>query len=652
MKIEANYSRRDFIKVVGTAIPAAALPGIVFAAETAKPAAPSSSAENVLLEAERFEQLGGWVVDQQIMDLMGSSYLLAHGLGEPVRDAETPATFPTPGKYRVWVRTRDWVAPWKAPGSPGKFQVLLNGKPLHNTFGTEGALWHWQDGGTVKVSGTVKVALHDLTGFEGRCDAVLFCRDLKFQPPNEIAALTRFRRTVLGQPEQPADGGQFDLVVVGAGIAGSCAAISAARLGLTVALVQDRPVLGGNGSSEVRVWPEGKIRQQPYPHIGDVVAELVPEKPQDYLKRSANAQAAEIYADERKLTVVHAESRITLMTEQRVNEVEASNGVIQSVVAQHTHTGRRVRLRARWFADCTGDATVGFLAGADYEMTREGHLGASNLWNVNDTPTAKELLKCECKDTNALSRTVFLTPAPAPFPRCPWAIDLTDKPFPGRKKFSARPDRESLKQLGDWFWESGFDRDPISDVEWMRDQNFRAMYGAWDALKNVDKLYPNYKLAWAAFIAGKRESRRLLGDVILDAKDFLENRAWPDGAFPCSWSIDLHTPDPADQKGQAGEEFIAQATEGKKGYTYQGPHWAPYRCLYSRNISNLFMAGRDISVTHNGLGPVRVMRTCGMMGEIVGMAVSVCKQHDSSPRGVYERHLEELRGLMQRGVGI
>jgi hypothetical protein len=228
---------------------------------------------------------------------------------------------------------------------------------------------------------------------------------------------------------------------------------------------------------------------------------------------------------------------------------------------------------------------------------------------------------------------------------------LSDKPFPGRKKYSSNPGKEGLNQLGGWFWESGFNRDPISDVEWMRDQNFRAMYGAWDALKNVDKLYPNYKLAWAGFIAGKRESRRLLGDVILDADDFRTNRIWIDGVFPCSWSIDLHSPDPSSQKGQEGEEFIARTTNGKKGYSYQGPYWVPYRCLYSRNVSNLFMAGRDISVTHAGLGPVRVMRTCGMMGEVVGMASFLCRQYDTSPRGVYQKHLDDLKKLMQSGAG-
>ena len=219
--------------------------------------------------------------------------------------------------------------------------------------------------------------------------------------------------------------------------------------------------------------------------------------------------------------------------------------------------------------DCTGDGAVGFLAGADNEVSADDHLGASNLWNVRD---AKDVLKCECTDTNALGSTVSLSAGPAPFPRCPWAVDLTDKPFPGRinKKADKNKAGEPPAGLGGWYWESGFSKDPIADVEWIRDQNFRAMYGAWDALKNVDKLYPNYKLGWAAFIAGKRESRRLLGDVILAADDFRTNRVWPDGVFPCSWAIDLHSPNPAQLKGRhEGEEFIARSDRVSEGIRLQ-----------------------------------------------------------------------------------
>ncbi|HOX56064.1 MAG TPA: FAD-dependent oxidoreductase [Candidatus Paceibacterota bacterium] len=597
----------------------------------------------VLLEAEQFAAIGGWVVDQQFMDQMGSPYLLAHGLGEPVRDAQTTVRFPAAGKYRVWVRTRDWVAPWKVSGAPGRFKVLINGKPLATTFGTEGAAWHWQDGGTVKVGREAKVALHDLTGFEGRCDAILFCRDLGFKPPNESFALAAFRRQALGLPEAPEDGGSYDLVVVGGGIAGTCAALSAARQGLKVALLQDRPVLGGNNSSEVRVWLGGGINLPPYPRIGDIVAELEPSKRAHY----GEGNTAELYEDDRRLALVRSEPNINLLLEQRVNAVEAVDGVIRAVVAQHIRTARRVRLAARWIADCTGDGAVGALAGADSDTTLSGHMGPSNLWHVKDTGQPEPFPKCVCDDTNALNMTFAAGKDPAPFPRCPWAIDLRDKPFPGRQMPGGKEVKDPLRKLGAWYWESGFDRDPIADAEWIRDQNFRAMYGAWDTLKNVDKVFPNHKLNWAAFIAGKRESRRLLGDVILTGDDFRTNRFFPDASFPCTWSIDLHLPDPAFDKGHQGVEFISRASFGK----YPTPYWAPYRCLYSRNVKNLFMAGRDISVTHEALGPVRVMRTCGTMGEIVGMAASLCKQHDCNPRAVYEQHLDKLKQLMERGAG-
>jgi len=519
--------------------------------------------------------------------------------------------------------------------------VLVNGKPLAKTFGTKGAEWHWQSGGTVEVGIEALIGLHDLTGFEGRCDAVLFSKDTGFVPPNEGEELARFRRSALGLPEKAEEAGEFDLVVVGGGIAGTCAALSAARNGLRVALVQDRPVLGGNGSSEVRVWPEGHTRQKPYPHIGDIVEELVPAK----RPGTGNAKLGAIYEDQRKLDLVRAEPRITLLLEQRVYAVTARGGRIEYVDAQHIRTARRLRLRAKLFADCTGDGTLGFLAGADHEYSRDEHQGASNLWNLMDHADPAQVLKCECKDKDALTISVKEGNVAAPFPRCPWAVDLTDKPFPGRKNFKGQWADTPLSNLGGWFWESGFQLDMVNDIERIRDLNFRAMYGAWDALKNVDKLYPNHRLGWAAFIAGKRESRRLLGDVVLTGDDFRTGREFPDGCFPCSWHIDIHTPHPDFDQGHTGNEFISRATTGKD-FAYKSPYWAPYRTLYSRNITNLFMAGRNISVTREGLGPVRVMKTCGMMGEIVGKAAWICVRDETSPRGVYEKHLPLLKELM------
>ncbi|MDP6635688.1 MAG: FAD-dependent oxidoreductase [Phycisphaerae bacterium] len=571
------------------------------------------SERTVLVEAEAFSERGGWVVDQQFMDEMGSPFLLAHGLGIPVKDASTTVTFPAAGTYHIWVRTRDWVAGWKAPGAPGKFQLLVDGKPLKTTFGTEGVKWHWQSGGAVEIAKTkIAVALHDLTGFEGRCDAIVFSSDPKFTPPNELKTMAPWRRKLLGRPETPPDVGEFDLVVVGGGIAGTSAALSAARLGAKVALIQDRPVLGGNNSSEVRVWLHGKMNFQPYPRIGDVVRELDQKRRAHY----GPANTADLYEDDRKIALVRAEKNISLFLSHRANGVEMSKGRIAAVIAENINTGCRLRFVSRSVADCTGHGVIGALAGADFQMTRKGHMGRCNLWNVVETDK------------------------PAPFPRCPWALDLSDKPFPGRKS-------GGLKSLGVWYWESGFDHDPFEKGEYIRDWNFRAMYGAWDALKNVDKRYPNHKLNWSAHISGPRESRRIVGDVLLTGKDVSSGKTWPDACVPCTWTMDLHLPNKKYEKGFEGDAFIASAHHTR----FKTPYWLPYRCLYSKNIANLFMAGRDVSVTHEALGTVRVMRTCGMMGEIVGMAASICTKRDTTPRGVYKDYLDELKKLMKAGVG-
>ena len=207
-------------------------------------AAQDTAQQDVLfVEAESFADLGGWVLDQQFMDLMGSPYLLAHGMGRPVADASTSIEVPEPGPHRVWVRTRDWVAPWKASGAPGSFELVVDGRPLHTIFGTKNDRWHWHDGGIVELGDRAEIRLRDLTGFEGRCDAVVFAPDVDFVPPEASDELATFRRASLGFSDPPASAGSFDLVVVGGGMAGTSAAVTAARLGLTVALVQDRPVL-------------------------------------------------------------------------------------------------------------------------------------------------------------------------------------------------------------------------------------------------------------------------------------------------------------------------------------------------------------------------------------------------------------------------
>jgi len=601
-------------------------------------------AHTILVEAESFENLGGWVIDQQAMDQMGSPYLLAHGLGQPVQDATTTVTFPASGKYRVWVRTRDWVALWNNPeptqksrmnearcitchrvdsaDPPGKFQLVIDGRPLEAVFGTEGVKWHWQDGGTVEITQPqVIVSLHDLTGFDGRCDAIIFTSDADFVPPDKGEEMAAFRRKMLGLPEKPQEAGNFDLVVVGGGIAGVCTAVSAARLGLQVALIQDRPVLGGNNSSEVRVHLNGQINLPPYPALGDVVKELDSG-------RRGNAQPAENYDDQKKLAVVQAEKNIRLFLNTHVYRVKKDGDRIAAVVGKDIRTGKELRFAASLFADCTGDGTLGFLAGADYRIGRESR---------SDTG---ESLAPEKPDNLTLGTSVqwYAVDAgkPSEFPDRPWALKFTE---------------ESCQHgtLGDWNWETGFGRDQIARAEHIRDYALRAIYGNWAFLKNNSpqkSKYANYKLAWVAYIAGKRESRRLLGDVILQQQDIQNHRAFADAFVTTTWTIDLHYPDPKNSEHFPGGEFRSIAK-----FTPIEAYAVPYRCLYSRNIENLFMAGRDISVTHVALGTTRVMRTCGMMGELVGMAASLCKKNSTTPRGVYQDHFEELKALAQLGVG-
>ena len=659
MKPTPSSNRRQFIGRSG-----AGILGLLAAQTGFANAKKAGSDEFLFLEAEGFDERGGWELDQQSMDQMGSPYLLAHGLGIAVKDAVTKAKFPSAGKYRVWVRTKDWVAPWKAPGAPGKFKVKIDGKALKETFGTKSATWHWHDGGLVEVGEEAEIALHDLTGFEGRCEAILFCKDADFQPTNDVAKLKVFRRKMLGLPDKPADGGSFDLVVIGGGLAGTAAAISAARQGLSVALIQDRPVLGGNGSSEVRVWPEGYTLQKPFPHVGEIVEEMLPGIDKKTAKNkwysTMNGTTSTNFADQRKTDLVNSEPNIKVFMNHRAMETFTEDKSISAVVIESTETAEQTIVRGKFFADCTGDAKVGFQAGADYEheFTAENPtMGSSNLFSVLDAAEEEQVLACECKDKSSLMSQYEKGEFAQPFPRCPWALDLSDKPFPGRLKGKAKNKISDLEKFANmWYWESGFDKDQIEDIELIRDHNFRAMYGAWDTLKNVDGLYENLRLGWVAFIAGKRESRRLMGDIKLDARHFTDSKTWPDMAFPCTWSIDLHTPQERFQKGFEGEEFIAKANHGKykgthepsKDNHHQRVYWGPYRCLYSRNIDNLFMAGRNISVSKTGLGPVRVMKTCGMMGEVVGKAAALCIKEKTSPRGVYQTHLAKLQALMKQ----
>lgn len=562
-------------------------------------------AATLLVEAESFSRPGGWVVDTQFIEIMGSPYLMAHGLGKPVPDAQTTITIPKAGTYRLWVRTKDWVARWGAPGTPGRFQVHINGKPLPVIFGIEGAEWHWQAGGSVSLpQGGVNLTLRDLTGFNGRCDALLFSDDPAFSPPGDSSPAAAWRRQWAGLPEKPRDRGEFDLVVVGGGYAGTAAAVSAARMGCKVALIQNRPVLGGNGSSEIRVWAQGRTRRGLFPRLGEIVEEFMDQA-------KASPGTAEEFADDRKEAVVRAEKNIQLFLNTHALAVEKAGNQIRAVIAMDVRTGELYRFAGRLFADCTGHATIGQLARADHTVRETDHLGMSNMWRWRTNEQA------------------------VAFPSTPWALDLSmnDFPYPRHGR-------------GEWFWETGFNRHPLRDLEYMRDWNLRAVFGAFNAMKNKEgrEAHLNAELEWMAYIGGTRESVQLLGDVILTRDDIVEKRAFPDGLVPTTWDIDLHYPREEFAKKYPQDPFISRAVFDQSVDREHG-FPVPYRCFYSHNVANLFMAGRNVSVTHEALGTVRVMKTGGMMGEVIGKAASICLRHDCTPRDVYERHLTELKTL-------
>ncbi|MFV0443716.1 MAG: FAD-dependent oxidoreductase [Planctomycetaceae bacterium] len=577
-------------------------------------------AESMLVETESFDDHGGWSLDTQSITAMGSPYLLAHGLGKPVSDATTTVTFPAAGTYHVFVRTKDWVARWKAPGQPGRFQILVNGSPLKENFGTIGADWFWQPGGEIQVTKggeQVSLALHDLTGFDGRCDAIYFTTS-DTAPPNEGEILPQWRRTALELGEEPTVKSGYDLVVVGGGYSGMGAALAAARAGCKVALIQDRGVLGGNGSSEVRVWAMGNIRRGKYPRIGEIVEEFC-----DHAKKSPGTY--DEFEDAKKEAIVRAEQNLDLFLDTHAYAV-AMEGVespvkdqtsaprhIEAVLAFSTRTSEQFRFEGQLFCDATGHGTIGYLAEADWDMTPEGRMGMSNMWAWGEG-----------------TETVA-------FPETPWALamKMADFPYP-------------RDHHGQWFWESGYDKDPINDAEGIRDHNLRAVFGAWNAMKNGDGAaeHKNAFLTWIAYIGGPRESRRLMGDVLLTEEDIVAKKDFSDGCVPSTWSIDLHYPKEQYAKKFSDNPFISIANHGAgvdRNYGYP----VPYRCFYSRNIENLFMAGRCISVTHEALGTTRVMKTCGMMGEVVGKAASVCVHRDCLPRDVYQRYWDDLDSLLR-----
>ncbi len=387
---------------------------------------PSLAAE-LLIEAEGFQSHGGWTLDPQFLEAMGSPYLLAHGLGRPVNDAKTTVRIQHAGEYRVWVRTMDWVP----SHHPGRFQVSIGGKPLTVTFGAEGQGWLWQDGGRVRlVAGLTELSLHDLTGFDGRCDAVFLTTDMDAIPPDQVGEkMSRWRRGLLGIPETPPSAGDIDVVVVGGGIAGCSAALAAARLGMDVAFIQNRPVLGGNASPEIGITPRGELRS--------IVKEV---------------------AGTQRERVIHSERRIKLYLGWHALRAKTERDRILSIDAQDTSTGRELRFTAPIFIDCSGVGAVGFLAGAEYRMGRE----ARGEFDESLAPDQADSMH----HGNTVVFGTQVHDHPVPFPEVPWAQAVAGDY--ARLDGQVVDGRDNIDGLTH-FWEYGQWLDPFADAERIRD---------------------------------------------------------------------------------------------------------------------------------------------------------------------------------------
>lgn len=572
-----------------------------------------AQAATFLVEAEQFADKGGWGIDTQFIESMGSPYLIAHGLGKPVADATTKASVPEDGDYRVWVRTIDWTKRLDRPASAGLFKVTVNGEPLETELGGGDPEWTWQLAGNVALkAGEMTLGLRDLTGFNGRADAILFSSRPDFTPPPDATFEERTAWGIPGVPATQVDAGAFDLVVVGGGYGGLGAAISAARMGAKVALIQNRKLLGGNGSSEIRVWAKGNYPESEYP-LHEIIQEF-----ED--KAEASPAPAEEFVDDKKDKAVAAEKNITLFLGHHAYGVVMEEGKIAAVRAVDIEAGKLIRVKGRFFADCTGHGFIGLWAGADTKSTEKGRMGMSNmwLWENRDQPVA--------------------------FPEKPWMHKFGTDQFPYPKLRHGYGHAE-------WFWESGYDNHPIKELENTRDLNLLTAFSAWNSMKNHGahkerdpKGHANAELTWLAYVGGTRETLQILGDVILTGDDVRGNRKFDDATFRATWSIDLHYPLEKYVDTIPGKPFIARAVHDRS-FDQKSGYAVSYRTLYSRNIPNLFMAGRNISVEREALGTIRVMKTIGMMGVTVGRAAALATVREGTPRDVYAKHLDEVKTL-------
>ncbi len=404
-----------------------------------------------------------------------------------------------------------------------------------------------------------------------------------------------------------------ELCIVGGGIAGLCAALSAARRGVQTLLMHDRPVLGGNASSEVRMHISGSKRLL---ETG-LVEELRLEN------AHANPEANWSLWDAVLFGKAIAEPNLTLLLNTTCQEAVMDGPRIAAVRGWQLTTYSWHEVEADCFADCSGDSILAVLSGAEWRIGREAadEFGEDIEPPVADGKTMGMSLLLEAREEMR----------PSPFVPFPWAHR-----YPDEKSLAHRPSHLP-GQTNYWWIETGGAGDVLREAERDRDELVKIALGVWDHVKNTgDHAAANWRLEWMGFLPGKRESRRCLGDYILTQGDVHAGGRFPDIVAYSGWPMDDHHPDGFAHRGAATIFHPVPPTYG-----------IPYRCLYSRNIENLFFAGRNISVTHAALSGTRVMATCALLGQAVGTAAALARRHRlATPREVGAHIAELQRWLM------
>jgi len=414
------------------------------------------------------------------------------------------------------------------------------------------------------------------------------------------------------------------VAVIGGGLSGVCAAVASARLGADTVLVQDRPVLGGNASSEVRMHICGAASgHHRFGRETGIVEEI---RLEDAFRNPHDRYPQK---DWMLYEFVRREPRLTLWLNTRGGErVEcAADGSIERVFCRQAHTEKAFWLRADLFIDCSGDGGVAARAGAEFRMGRE----ARSEFDESLAPEQAD----RCVLGSSLMFEASDLGRPVPFVPPPWAKDFpTDESLPLRHhRLSITPERGIAR--GFWWIEFGGRMDTIADDEEIRDELIAVLFGVWDHLKNHgDHGIGNYVLDWIGAVPGKRESRRFIGDYILRQQDIEQQVLFADRVAFGGWPIDLHPPDGIYSPEPACEQH------------YPNDFYSiPFRSLYSGNVPNLLFAGRNISASHVALGSTRVMGTCAVLGQAVGTAAALCVRHDLVPRALGE---QRMGGLQQQ----